>query len=65
MRRHEKNKTYITRLLAILVLTVLIDVRMRAQDIDDIWASKLTGKVERRFKALEHTDKQPINYFLK
>lgn len=49
---------YITRLLAILVLTVLIDVRMWAQDIDHVWAPKLTGKVEWCFKALGHTDKQ-------
>lgn len=61
-----KNKTpYITRLLAILVLTVLLDFRMRAQDVDNVWASKLTGKVKGCFKALEHTDKPPINYLFK
>lgn len=61
-----KNKTpYITRLLAVLVLTVLIAVRMRAQDIDHVWAPKLAGKVEWCFKALEHTDNMNTGYFLK
>lgn len=66
-----KIKTpYITWFLAFLVLTVLVNVRMRAQDIDHVWAPKLTGKVKWCFKALEHTDKhtiwtQHIHYFLK
>lgn len=56
-----KNKSsYITRLLAILVLTVLIGGGMRAQDVDHVWATKLTGEVEWRFKALKHTEQDKI-----
>lgn len=54
-------KTYITGLLAVLVLTGLIAVGMRAQDVDHVRAAELTGKVERRFKALEHTDRHEHN----
>lgn len=54
------QNTYITRLLAFLVLTVLHDLGMRAEHVDDFGATKLTGKVKRGFKALEHQDRHSV-----
>lgn len=54
------KNTYITRLLAFLVLTVLHDLGMRAEHVDDVGATKLTGKVKRGFKALEHQDRRSV-----
>jgi hypothetical protein len=39
--------------LVVLVLAVLVDVRMGAQNVDHVRTPKLTGKVERRLIALE------------
>lgn len=56
------KNTYIRRrrLLAFLVNTVLHDLGMRAEHVDDFGATKLTGKVKRGFKALEHQDRRSI-----
>lgn len=60
-KQNEKNQnTYITRLLALLVLTVLHDLGVRAEHIDHFGATKLTGKVKRGFKALEHQDRRSV-----
>lgn len=43
---------YVTGPLSLFILTVLIDVRMRTQDVDYLWAPELTGKMKRGFEAL-------------
>ena len=45
--------THFTWFLVVLVLAVLVDVRMGAQNVDHVRTPKLTGKVERRLIALE------------
>lgn len=51
---------YVTGSLAILVLTGLVNVGMRAEDIDDFGASELAGEVEGCFKALETQTHQKL-----
>lgn len=51
---------YVTGSLAILVLAVLVNVGMRAEDIDDVGASELAGEVEGCFKALETQTRQQL-----